>query len=73
MNVLKRSSSYQEKFREKRKNLHMVFINLKNAYQTVPRQLIKQKLKEEGIPNRYMDIIQDKYKGELLRREIWVE
>lgn len=51
----------------------MVFINLKNAYQTVPRQLIKQKLKEEGIPNRYMDIIQDKYKGELLRREIWVE
>lgn len=73
MNVLKRSSSYQEKFREKKKNLHMVFINLKKAYQTVPRQLIRQTLKEEGIPNRYMDIIQDMYKGELLRREIWVE
>lgn len=73
MNVLKRSSSYQEKFREKKKNLHMVFINLKKAYQTVPRQLIRQTLKEEGIPNRYMDIIQDMYKGELLRREIWVK
>lgn len=51
----------------------MVFMNLKKAYQTVPRQLIRQTLKEEGIPNRYMDIIQDMYKGELLKREIWVE
>ncbi|XP_022008073.1 uncharacterized protein LOC110907388 [Helianthus annuus] len=39
-----------EKYREKKQDLHMVFINLKQAYDSVPRKLIWDSLEGRGVP-----------------------
>lgn len=46
-----------EKFREMRKDLHMVFIDLEKAYDRVPRQLIWWVLGKKGVPSGYIYII----------------
>ncbi|KAD4180302.1 hypothetical protein E3N88_28893 [Mikania micrantha] len=50
-----------EKYREKKKDLHMMFIDLEKAYNSVPRQLIWDSLESRGIPWRYIEIIRDTY------------
>ncbi|KAD6119585.1 hypothetical protein E3N88_10856 [Mikania micrantha] len=50
-----------EKYREKRKDLHMVFIDLEKAYDSVPRQVIWDSLESRGIPQRYIEVIKDTY------------
>ncbi|XP_076954466.1 uncharacterized protein LOC143628907 [Bidens hawaiensis] len=50
-----------EKYREKKRDLHMVFIDLEKAYDNVPRRPIWDSLGSRGVPGRYIDIIRDMY------------
>ena len=50
-----------KKYREKKKNLHQVFIDLEKAYDTIPRRNVWDSLKNRGISRRYVEEIQDMY------------
>ena len=52
-----------ERFRERKRNLHMVFIDLKKAYDKVPREVLWCTLMKKGVPIKYTDIIKDIYDG----------
>ena len=49
----------QEKYREKGKDLYVVFVDLVKAYDRVPRDLIWWSLGKKGIPEQCVAIIQD--------------
>lgn len=48
-------------YREKRRNLLMIFIDLEKAYYWVPREVLCGVLKKKRIPIVYVKIIQDMY------------
>ena len=50
-----------EKYRKRKQDLHMVFINLKKAYNSIPRRIIWNSLKARGISSMYIEAIQDMY------------
>ncbi|MFS7977372.1 putative RNA-directed DNA polymerase [Helianthus anomalus] len=50
-----------EKYREKKRDLHMVFIDLEKAYDSVPRRLIWDSLESRGVSGKYIDLIRDMY------------
>ena len=50
-----------EKYREGQKGLHMVFIDLEKAYDWLPQQEVWRCMREKGVPEKYMKIIQDMY------------
>ena len=52
-----------EKHRGKQKGLHMVFIYLEKAYDRVPRQEVWRCMREKGVPEKYVMIVQDMYEG----------
>ena len=41
----------------------MVFIYLENAYDRVPRQEVWRCMREKGVPEKYVMIVQDMYEG----------
>ena len=49
-----------EKYREKKKDLHMVFIDLEKTYK-VPRYIIWWLLERKRITRGYIDVIKDMY------------
>ena len=49
----------QETYREKGRDLHMVFVYLEKAYDRVPRDLIWWSLGKKGIPEQYVAITHD--------------
>ena len=51
-----------EKFREKQRDLHMVFTDLEKAYDRVPRQEIWRSLREKMVPEKYVRMIQEMYR-----------
>ena len=50
-----------EKYREQKKDLHLVFIDLEKVYDSIPRSSIWDSLKNRSISQRYIEIIQDMY------------
>ena len=47
----------QEMMRERLKDLHMIFVDLEKAYDTVPRDLIWYCLGRRGIVEEYVRVI----------------
>ena len=56
-----------EKFREKQRDLHMVFIDLEKAYDRVPRQEIWRSLREKMVPEKCVRMIQEMYRNAYTR------
>ncbi|GJU40600.1 putative pre-mRNA-processing factor 6-like [Tanacetum coccineum] len=55
--------SLMEKYRERQKDLHLAFLDLEKAYDSVLRELIWKTLSDKGTPMRYIKVIQDMYEG----------
>ena len=51
-----------ERYREQKKDLHMVFIDLKKAYDKVPRNVMWWVLEKHKVPTKYITLIKDTYK-----------
>lgn len=52
-----------EHYRDRKKDLHMVFIDLEKAYDRVPREILWWALARKSVPLKYIDIIKDMYEG----------
>jgi hypothetical protein len=50
-----------EKYREKKKDLHMVFIDLEKAYNKVPRNVMWWALQKHKVSTKYITLIKDMY------------
>ena len=57
-----------EKYRSKRKDLHMIFIDLEKAYDCVPREVLWKALEKKGVRVGYIRVIQNKYEGDRNQR-----
>ncbi|KAK9157750.1 hypothetical protein Scep_004324 [Stephania cephalantha] len=52
-----------EKYYEKKKDLHMVFVDLEKTYDRVPRDVLWWVLERKRVHARYIDTIKDMYDG----------
>ena len=50
-----------ERFREQKKDLHLVFIDLEKAYDKIPRNVMWWSLDKHKISSKYMILIKDMY------------
>ncbi len=63
MDVVFALRQIMEKHQEKRKGLHLVFIDLEKACNRVPQQEICRCMREKGVLEKYVCIVQDIYEG----------
>nr|GEV02828.1 ataxia telangiectasia mutated family protein [Tanacetum cinerariifolium] len=62
--------SLMEKFRERQRDMHLAFLDLEKAYNSVPRELIWKTLVDKGTSRRYIKVIKDMYDGARTRVRI---
>ena len=53
----------KKKYREKQKYLHMVFVDLEKANDRVPIHLIWWAMRKISVPEGYVKVIQNVYRG----------
>ncbi|GJU18287.1 retrovirus-related pol polyprotein LINE-1 [Tanacetum coccineum] len=51
--------SLMEKYRERQRDLHMAFLDLEKAYDSIPRELVWRTLIDKGAPGRYLRVLRD--------------
>ncbi|GJR80006.1 retrovirus-related pol polyprotein LINE-1 [Tanacetum coccineum] len=59
MEVIHIIITLMEKYRERQKDLHLEFLDLEKAYDSVQRELIWKTLRDKGTPMKYIKVIQD--------------
>ena len=52
-----------EKHREGQKDIRVIFIDIEKAYDRVPREEIWRCMRERNVPEKYVKLIQDMYRG----------
>ncbi|GKC72558.1 retrovirus-related pol polyprotein LINE-1 [Tanacetum coccineum] len=65
--------SLMEKYMERQRDLHMAFLDLEKAYDSVPRELIWKTLVNKGTSRRYIKVIRDMYDGAKTRVRTSIE
>jgi hypothetical protein len=50
-----------ERYREQKKDLHMIFIDLEKAYDKVPINIMWWALQKHKVSSKYITLIKDKY------------
>jgi Reverse transcriptase (RNA-dependent DNA polymerase) len=50
-----------KRYREHKKDLHMIFIDLEKAYDKIPRNIMWWVLKRKLVPTKYVTLIKDIY------------
>ena len=50
-----------ERFREQKKDLYLVFIDLEKAYDKIPRNVMWWSLDKHKVPSKYVTLIKDMY------------
>ena len=56
-----------ERYREKKKDLHIVFIDFEKAYDKIPRNVIWWTLDKHKVPTKYVGLIKDMYNNIVTR------
>ena len=56
-----------EKYRETKKSMYVVFVDLEKAYDKVPRELLWEVLERKGVSKVYIEVIKDMYKDSRTR------
>ena len=54
-----------EKYREGERELHCVFVDLEKAYDRVPREELWHCMREAGVTEKYVKLVQDMYKDSM--------